>query len=83
MNSETGQLYSGMAIEEARKRGEPVVNVSDRVADIIRLGQLRQFEPIKDTSALDKLTERVAALEKERDTAKRIKALGLIIPKEG
>lgn len=42
MNTETGQIYRGeAAIASARARGEPVVPVSERVADAVELGMNR------------------------------------------
>lgn len=39
MNSETGQVYRGLeAILAAEARGEPVVPVSDRVAEAVEVG---------------------------------------------
>ena len=39
MNSETGQVYRGLeAILAAEARGEPVVPVSERVAEAVEVG---------------------------------------------
>ena len=39
MNTDTGTLYQGVEIGQARERGEPIVEVSRRVAEIIEAGQ--------------------------------------------
>lgn len=40
MNRETGRIYEGFQeIEAARGRGEPVVEVSERVAELMKLAQ--------------------------------------------
>lgn len=40
MNTETGQIYRGVEeIEAARERGEPVVEVSNRVAKLMERAQ--------------------------------------------
>ncbi len=40
MNRETGWIYEGPEeIEAARQRGEPVVEVSERVAELMKLAQ--------------------------------------------
>ena len=40
MNIDTGEIYEGeKEIQEAIDRGEPVVPVSKRVAELVKLGQ--------------------------------------------
>jgi hypothetical protein len=42
MNTETGQVYRGdAAIRAAQERGEPVVPVSERVAEAVEYGMNR------------------------------------------
>lgn len=38
MNTDTGQIYRDMEIEAAKLRGEPIVEVSERVADAVAIG---------------------------------------------
>lgn len=43
MNTETGQIYRGEAeIAAARRRGEPIVPVSERVANLMEGGNRKQ-----------------------------------------
>lgn len=39
MNTDTGQIYRGEGILAARLRGEPVVEVSEKVAQTMEAGQ--------------------------------------------
>lgn len=42
MNTDTGQIYRGeAAISAARARGEPIVEVNERVADAVEYGMNR------------------------------------------
>lgn len=44
MNTETGQIYRGeKEIEAAIKRGEPIVEVSENVAQMVERGQSQQY----------------------------------------
>lgn len=39
MNTDTGQIYrNALDIDAARLRGEPIVDVSERVADAVEIG---------------------------------------------
>jgi hypothetical protein len=60
MNTDTGKIYRGIEIDEAIKRGEPVVPVSEEVARLVELGQ-----------AATKLTGKLAALAKHRKQYKK------------
>lgn len=39
MNTDTGRIYTGADIEKAMARGEPVVPVSERVAQLMSMGE--------------------------------------------
>jgi hypothetical protein len=83
VNVLTGDIYEGAsAIAKARERGEPVVDVSQRVADLVRAGH--QYESLDPS--VTSLAQRVSELEarfKTEDAKKRLEVLGFAFPQLG
>lgn len=60
MNTNTGQIYQGVyEIEAARERGEPVVEVSPRVAKLMTEALDRRRRRAKSRRAMQKASRRV------------------------
>ena len=60
MDTQTGRIYRGAEVDEAIKRGMPVVPVSERVALLMEAGR-----------AAEKLSKKQAALARQRKRSRK------------
>lgn len=65
MNTETGEIYRGqLAIEAALERGEPVVSVSEQVAQMMEIGRTARSPLSMFTTGQADLSEVNARLDR-------------------
>lgn len=76
MNTDTGRIYRGEAeIEAARQRGEPLVEVSERVAQLVEAGQYAaRLANIRAKHGLNNTRYKMRKAQARRDAIKPCKS---------
>jgi hypothetical protein len=67
VNVETGKVYTGPEeVEAARARGERLVPVSDRAADLLRRGRAAKCDALRKKRRVEQLRKRSAMAKASR-----------------